>query len=94
MIAIAVDDDLGHLAEERAGKTELAPEARRPAQDHAQDVIAPLVAGDDAVAHEKGDAAAVIGDDAVGVWFSRACSSLCPRISCRRAKIGKKRSVS
>ncbi len=65
-VAILVNDRLGHFGEERFVKPDLGAEARRAADDHARDVVAPAVAGDDAVCDEEGRAADVVTDDAIG----------------------------
>ena len=49
-----VDDDPGHLVEEGPVHAEELPVARRPPEDPPEDIAAPLVAGQNAVADEEG----------------------------------------
>ena len=57
------DHDVDEAMEERAGHAQLLPVPHRAAHDLAQHVAAPLVGGHDAVAHEEGHRAQVVGDD-------------------------------
>ena len=67
MAAHLVDDGIGHACQEGFFKADELAEARGPAQDHAQNVGAPFVAGQDAVADHEGAGAGVVGDGAVAV---------------------------
>ncbi len=60
-----VDHDLGRLGHERLAATQQATVANGPAEDAAEDVAPPLVAGEDVVRDEEGDGPRVIGDDLV-----------------------------
>ena len=66
MIPKRVNHHLSHFAQERLGEPELAPKASRPSKDQPQYIVAPLVAGDHAIAHHEGDSPSMIGDHAVG----------------------------
>ena len=63
--AIDVDHDLRRLGHERLAPAEQPAVADRAAQDPAQDVAPPLVAGKDVVGDEERDGARVVGDDLV-----------------------------
>ncbi len=65
-VAHGLDDDLRHLDQEGFIEAQQLAEASGAAQHQPQDVVAPLVARQHAVADQKGDGARVVGDDAVG----------------------------
>jgi hypothetical protein len=65
-IAVFVNDCLRGFGEEGFVETDLGAEARGAADDHAGDVVATRVAGDDAIGDEERRRTDVIGDDAIG----------------------------
>ena len=65
-MAELIDDDAGHLRQERLLQAELAAGADRTPEDAAQDVRAALIPRQDAVGDQKRTATGVIGDDAQG----------------------------
>lgn len=65
-IAHLVDDRAADLVQEGLGEAQQPAIAGRAAQHQAQDIVAPLVARQHAVADQEGDGAGVVGDDAVG----------------------------
>ena len=73
-----VDDDRGQLGEERLPPSEEPSVANRAAQDPAEDVAAPLVRREHAVADEEGDRPRVVGDDLVAEPFLLECVRVMP----------------
>ncbi len=65
MAAHLVDDDIGDLRQEGGIKTKQLAKTGRTTQNHTQHIAAAFVAGQDAVADQKGDGPAVVGDGAV-----------------------------
>ena len=65
-VAHGLDDDLRHIGQERLIEAQQLAIAGRSPQHQPQDVVAPLVARQNAVADQEGDRARVVGDDAVG----------------------------
>ncbi len=64
--AHGVYNNLGHLRQERFLEADFAPEAGRPAQDHAQGIAMAFVAWQHAVTDEERHRPAVVSDDPVG----------------------------
>ena len=62
-----VDDGVGHQRQEGTVEAEQLAEARRAAQDHAQHVLAALVARQHAVTDQESAGARVVGDGAVAI---------------------------
>ena len=106
-IAHRVGQDGDQLVEERLVEAERAAVADGAAQDAAQDVVAVVVAGLDAVGNREAQRADVVGDDAEGdvdlllLGRRRQCRPPAgwSRISCRSAspacrRCGRKMSVS
>ena len=60
-----LDDDARHVGQERFVEAQQLAVAGRAPQHQAQDVVAPLVAWQHAVADQEGDGAGVVGNDAV-----------------------------
>ena len=65
-LAHRVGEHVHQLVEERFVEAERATVAHRAAQDAAQDVVAVVVAGLDAVGDGEAERADVVGDDAEG----------------------------
>ena len=68
------DHDGDHLVQKGLFQPQHLSVARRPAKDAPQDIAAPLIAGEAAVADQKGHGPAVVGDDAHGDVAVRGCS--------------------
>src|SRR5215207_3588525 len=64
--AIFLDDRLSDLGEERFVQPDLGAEARRPADDHARDIVATRVPGDDSICDQESCRPGMIADDAIG----------------------------
>ena len=65
-IPVIIDHRLGDLGEEGIVQPDLRAKTRGAADDHAGDVIATRVAGDDAIGDEERGRTDVIADDAIG----------------------------
>ncbi len=72
MAAILIDDHFAHLGQEGLLEADEFAVAGRPAQDHAQNIVAALVPGHDPITNEERHRAAVIRNDPV------AHQVLCP----------------
>jgi hypothetical protein len=63
---VGLDDGVDELGQKRAVEAGLASEAAGAANDHAANVVASGVAGDDSVGDEESRGAGVVGHDPVG----------------------------
>src|SRR4051812_34634169 len=65
MASHLVNDDISHLRQKGARKSEQRAKASCSAQDHTQDIAAPFVAGEDAIGYQEGDRTAMVGNGAI-----------------------------
>ena len=66
MTAVIIDHHFGDLRQEGFVQADLGAKARRPADDHAGDVVAPGIARHDPIRDQEGGCPGMIGDHPVG----------------------------